>query len=53
MAVARTSRLKSFGTWMAVVKTLESYDDLKVTEEDFDRDPWLLNTPAGYVDLRG
>jgi len=52
MAVARTSRLKSYGTWMAVVKTLESYDDLKVTEEDFDRDPWLLNTPAGYVDLR-
>ena len=51
-AVPRANRLKSYGTWIAVVKTLESMEEFRVTEEQFDEDPWLLNTPAGYVDLR-
>ncbi len=52
IGIARANRLKSYGTWMAVVKFLECQQSLRVDESSFDRDLWLLNTPGGYVDLR-
>jgi putative DNA primase/helicase len=46
------SKIESAATVAAIV-TLARADrrHARVTE-DFDRDPWLLNTPAGTVDLR-
>src|SRR5262245_46349853 len=37
---------------MAIMKALSGRPELHVHEDDFDADPWLLNTPAGIVDLR-
>lgn len=36
----------------AMVELAKSEDGMTVAPEDFDRDPWLLNTLSGIVDLR-
>lgn len=44
--------LCSAKTVAAVERLARSDPRLAARPEDFDRDPWLLNTPAGVVDLR-
>jgi hypothetical protein len=40
-------------TTVAAVERLARYDErLAISTEAWDRDPWLLNTPAGTIDLK-
>lgn len=45
-------RLRSAGTVAAVERLAQSDRGLAATTDQWDVDPWLLNTPDGVVDLR-
>jgi putative DNA primase/helicase len=51
-AAQRSRSLRSGGTVMMVEKLLRGHPALAVREQDFDANPFWLNTPAGVVDLR-
>ncbi|WP_327656974.1 DNA primase family protein [Streptomyces sp. NBC_00483] len=36
----------------AVARFLTSFPELRITLDDFDKDPWTLNTPNGVIDMR-
>jgi putative DNA primase/helicase len=44
--------LNSAHKHQAVERTMRHHPKLAVDKDDFDADPWLLNTPGGIVDLR-
>jgi putative DNA primase/helicase len=46
------ARIRSAGTVAAIVSLARADRAHARVTEDFDRDAWLLNTPAGTVDLR-
>lgn len=50
--LAFANQLQSRGALTRVVPELQAHPALTLTVEDFDKDPWLLNTPGGVVDLR-
>lgn len=49
---ARSARISSAGTVAAVVKLAQSDRRHAATVEQWDQDPWTLNTPGGVVDLK-
>ena len=50
-ALAWAERSRSYNNMANTLKAAESLLTIK-DADDFDRDPWLLNTPDGIVDLR-
>ncbi len=48
----RAAKIASAATVAAIVSLARADRRHARLSEDFDRDPWLLNTPAGTVDLR-
>lgn len=44
--------IESFGTLSRVMSLVKADRTIAVTVASLDADPWLLNTPAGIVDLR-
>lgn len=51
-ATTQARRLASAYTRDAVLKLVETDPRVVIRPEAFDADPWLLNTPAGILDLR-
>jgi putative DNA primase/helicase len=49
---AEAKRLASYKTNMAVVSLAMADEKIAADAEQWDADPWLLNTPGGVVDLR-
>ncbi len=52
LSAKQYTRLRSSATVNAVVSLASSDPRHTVTQDQFDRDPWCLNTPDGIVDLR-
>lgn len=48
----RSAKLASFATLSAVERMAQSDPRHARRPEDFDADPWVINTPGGVVDLR-
>ena len=46
------TNLASAKTRAAIIKLASSDERLVATVDQWDRDPWLLNTPGGVIDLR-
>lgn len=51
-AMAQARRVASAYCRDSVLKIMEADPRISIRPEAFDTDPWLLNTPAGLVDLR-
>ncbi len=51
-SLAESNRTKSVGFWQGVITTLQADPAFLRTQDHFDRDTWLLNTPSGTCDLR-
>jgi putative DNA primase/helicase len=50
--LAEAKRLARYRTNMAVVSLAQADEKIAAGVEQWDADPWLLNTPSGVVDLR-
>jgi putative DNA primase/helicase len=49
---AGSKELESISTAYAVVSMTKSHPDVASVTDDWDKNPWLLNTPDGAVDLK-
>jgi putative DNA primase/helicase len=51
-AASGLAELSSLGTSKAVMEMARAHPNIASLTEDWDKDPWLLNTPAGTINLR-